>query len=141
MNGPAKKMTRLQKAAALHAQQLAADETREALKQAKLEKAKLKKSEADNKAKNQLPVLTRAMVKEMADIAAMAEGQASQSFKTDEEEDDPVVSEHDQVFGPEELWAWPTVEEEFYFLCWLGVGGLVATDSWMGKVKNPFKFW
>ena len=80
--------------------------------------------------------------KEAADLAALAE----LAFKTEEEEG-PVVSEHFQGFGPEEvetsIWA---VEEEFYFLCVLGVGELVATDSWIGKalkaafkeLKNPF---
>ena len=49
-----------------------------------------------------------------------------------------VVSEHFQGFGPED-YGWPTVEEEFYFLCVLGVGGLVATDSWLAAtMTNPF---
>ena len=53
---------------------------------------------------------------------------------------DSVPVAKDFLGFTEEPVVWSTVEEDFYFLCMMGVGGLATTDSWMGKLEmeNPF---
>jgi len=83
-------------------------------------------------------VVTRSE-KKAETTADNGKGKAATRSATAAMADSVPVSEHFLGFAEEPV-VWSTVEEDFYFLCMMGVGGLATTDSWMGKLEmeNPF---
>ena len=82
----------------------------------------------------------RAGEKKAETTADNGKGKAATRSATAAMADSVPVSEDFLGFAEEPV-VWSAVEEDFYFLCMMGVGGLATTDSWMGKLEmeNPFK--
>ena len=104
-----------------------------------VEKKRAGEKKAETTADNGKGKVVTRSEKKAETTADNGKGKAATRSATAAMADSVPVSEDFLGFAEEPV-VWSTVEEDFYFLCMMGVGGLATTDSWMGKLEmeNPF---